>query len=260
MQPETTTTTKLHHEIRGDGPPILLVPGIPGDAGQFAAAADELARDHTVITYDLRANSRSPRPRGWSGTSVEEQVTDAAAMLELGDGPGLVYGSSVGAIVALELARTAPERVRVALLHEMPLVSVLADPAPVAAAIGDIVEPAFGRGGPDGALEAFLRFALGDAIIDGLDSGDRTRMLGNGEVSMTIEMPIFQAYRPDPATLRGVEAHALVGREQMLPFFREAAAWLAEALENEVVDAPGAHGPQFDRPQELAAAIRAFAP
>jgi pimeloyl-ACP methyl ester carboxylesterase len=260
MQPETTTATELYHEIRGNGRPILLVPGIPGDAGQFAALADELARDHTVITYDRRGNSRSPRPHGWNGTSVEEQVTDAGAMLELGDGPSVVYGSSVGSIIALELARTMPERVHVALLHEMPLISVLRDPEPVGAAIGEIVEPAFARGGADGALEAFLRFALGDAIVDGFDPGDRARMLGNGEVAMTVEMPIFQAYRPDPATLRGVQAHALVGREQVLPFFGEAAAWLAAALGNEVVDAPGAHGPQFGRPEELAAAIRVFAP
>jgi pimeloyl-ACP methyl ester carboxylesterase len=259
MQAEARTAVGLYHEVRGDGTPILFVPGIPGDAAQFAAVAGELARDHTVITYDRRANSRSPRPAGWDATSIEEQVADAAAMLELGGGAGLVYGSSVGAIVALELARTLPERVSVALLHEMPLISVLADPAPVAAGIGAIVEPAFARGGPDAALEAFLRFAFGDAIVDRLDPDERARMIGNGEVSMTIELPVFQSYRPDPATLRGVRARALVGAEEAVPFFHEAAAWLAEALGNEVVEAPGAHGPQFDHPRDLAAQIRRFA-
>jgi pimeloyl-ACP methyl ester carboxylesterase len=211
-----------------------------------------------VITYDRRANSRSPRPAGWDTTSVDEQVADAAAMLDLGGDEALVYGSSVGAIVALELARSLPDRVSVALLHEMPLMSVLADAAPVAAGIGAIVEPAFARGGPDGALEAFLRFALGDAIVDGLDPEERARMIGNGEVSMTIELPVFQSYRPNPAMLRGVPARVLVGREEAVPFFHEAAAWLAGALGNDVVEAPGAHGPQFDHPHELAALIRRF--
>ncbi len=259
MHPETAMAVQLYHEIRGDGTPILFVPGLPGDAAQFAAVATELAQDHTVITYDRRANSRSPRPDDWSATSIEEQVADAAAMLELDRRPSLVFGSSVGAIVALELARTLPEHVSVVLLHEMPLISVLADPAPVAAAIGAIVEPAFARGGPDGALEAFLRFAFGDAIVDSLDPHDREPMLRNGEVTMTIELPVFQAYRPDPQSLRGVPAYALVGRQEGVPFFREAAAWLAQALGNEVVEAPGAHGPQFDRPRELAAQIRQFA-
>ncbi len=250
---------ELYHEKRGEGTPILFVAGIPGDATQFAAVADELAHDHTVVTYDRRGNSRSPQPAGWSSTSVEEQVADAASLLDLVDGPAVVYGSSVGAIVALELARTLPERISVALLHELPLLSVLANPGPVTAAIGEIVQPAFERGGPDAALEAFLRFAFGDAIIDSLDATTRQQMLANGEVAMTIELPMFQAYHPYPATLDRMPAHALVGSEEAVPFFHEAAAWLAEAIGNEVVEVPGAAGPQFDRPRELAAQIRRFA-
>ena len=256
MTPETVTTAELHHEIRGDGPAVLLVPGLPGDAAQFDLVADDLSADRAVVTYDRRANSRSPRPSGWTTTSIEEQVADAAALIELVPGPAVVFGSSVGAVVALELARTKPELVAVALLHELPLLTVLDDPAPVAASIGAVVEPAFAAGGPDAALEAFLRFAWGDEIVDSLEPGTRSRMLGNGEVAMTIELPVFQAYRPDPEALAGVAARPLVGREQALPFFHEAASWLAAALGTEVVAAPGAHGSQFDHPEELAAVIR----
>jgi pimeloyl-ACP methyl ester carboxylesterase len=259
MQVEAINTEQLHHEVRGDGTPVLLVPGIPGDGGHFDAVARDLSRDHTVITYDRRANSRSARPDGWESTSVEEQVADATALLELGDGPALVYGSSVGAVVALELARTRPDQVSIALLHEMPLMTVLRDPAPVAAAMGEIIEPAFARGGPNAALEAFLRFALGDALLDGMAPDERERMLANGEVAMTIDLPAFQGYRPDAGSLNGVSAQPLVGDEQAVPFFHEAAEWLAKALGNDVVRVPGAHGPQFDRPAELAAAIRRFA-
>jgi hypothetical protein len=138
----------------------------------------------------------------------------------------------------------------------MPLLSVLADPGPVAAAIGEIVEPAFRRGGPDAALEAFLRFAFGDATVSALDPVDRERMLANGEVAMTIELPVFQTYRPDAQALAGVAAYPLVGSDQGLPFFEEAATWLAQALGTRVITAPGAHGAHLDRPRELAALIR----
>jgi pimeloyl-ACP methyl ester carboxylesterase len=256
---QTTPAVELHDERRGSGSPILFVPGLPGDGSQFDLVADELAADHTVITYDRRANSRSPRPSGWATTSIEEQVTDAAALLEPLSAPALVFGSSVGAVIALELARTRPELVTRALLHEMPLMSVLEDPAPVAAAIGAILEPAFARGGPDAALEAFLRFAWGDAIVSGLDGDTRTRMLGNGAVAMTIELPVFQTYHPDPRSLAGVAAQPLVGEDQALQFFGEAASWLARATGTDVRAAPGAHGPQFDHPRELASLIRSFA-
>lgn len=259
MSTDTPTRTTLYHEVRGSGPPILFVPGLPGDAGQFSAVADALASDHTVITYDRRGNSRSRRPPGWNATSVAEQVADAATLLDLAAGPACVYGSSVGAIVALELARTRPQLVACALLHEMPLVSVLAEPAPVAAGIADIVEPAFARGGADAALEAFLRFAFGDAAVDALDGRDRARMLANGEVAMIIEFPVFQAYRPDADLLAGVAAQPLVGLEQRLPFLREASEWLARSLGTRVQEAPGAHGPQLDHPRELAALVRSLA-
>jgi hypothetical protein len=76
---------------------------------------------------------------------------------------------------------------------------------------------------------------------------------------MTIGLPVFQAYRPDPQSLAGVSARPLVGREQALPFFHEAANWLAQAIGTTVLAAPGAHGPQFDRPHELARLIRSAA-
>lgn len=255
-------TVELYYEVRGDGTPVLLIPGIPGDGGQFASVAEELARYHRVLTFDRRGNSRSTRPTGWEQTSVAEQIEDAAGLLERLDAtPALAYGTSVGAIVALELALARPDLVSRLVLHEMPLISVLAEPAPVVAGMGEIIEPAFARGGPDAALEAFLRFAYGDAIVDALEPSERARMLANGEVAMTIESPVFQPYRPNAAALRAIRvpAHVLVGSEQRLPLFHEAGAWLADALGTDVVVSPGAHGPQFDRPRELASCIAALA-
>jgi pimeloyl-ACP methyl ester carboxylesterase len=249
-------TTELHHDVCGTGTPVLLIPGLPGDGGQFDAVASRLADRHTVITYDRRGYSRSPRPVGWTVTSVAEQAADAAGLLErVADEAALVYGTSNGALVALELALARPDLVSAVVLHEPPLLSVLADPESVGAAIGAIVEPAFAAGGPDAALESFLRFAFGDATIDGLDNARRARMLANGEVAMTIELPATQAYRPDLGDGLAVPAKVLVGAEQQVPLFHEAAAWLAGEIGTHVRSAPGAHGPQFDRPGELAEEI-----
>ncbi len=54
---------ELYYEVRGRGPAVLLIAGATGDAGHFEQAADVLASEHTVITYDRRGNSRS-RPAG----------------------------------------------------------------------------------------------------------------------------------------------------------------------------------------------------
>jgi pimeloyl-ACP methyl ester carboxylesterase len=80
--------TELSYEIRGTGPPVLLIMGATGDGGHFDALADALADEFTVVSYDRHGNGRSPAPDGWDTTSPEEQADDAAALLDaLGTGP-----------------------------------------------------------------------------------------------------------------------------------------------------------------------------
>ena len=147
-----------------------------------------------------------------------------------------------------------------AILHEMPLLSVLDDPSSVASAIGSVIGPAMEAGGARAALDAFLRFAFGDAIVDGWPAVFRDRMLANAEMAFSIEMPAFQAYRPDTERLTDcrVPVTLLVGEEEQLPFFLEGASWLADRLGTQVGSAPDAHGPQFSAPTQLAATIRAI--
>ena len=55
---------QIYYETRGSGPPLLLIMGLTGDAGWFEPLAEILAEQFTVVTYDRRGNSRSPRPDG----------------------------------------------------------------------------------------------------------------------------------------------------------------------------------------------------
>ncbi|HXT44181.1 MAG TPA: alpha/beta fold hydrolase [Pseudonocardiaceae bacterium] len=105
--------------MRGTGPPVLLVMGTTGDAGHFDKVADLLADEFTVLTYDRRGNGRSPAPHGWTGTSVEEQANEAAALLDaLRLAPAAVFGTSSGAVFTLGLLVRHPQAVRGAILHE----------------------------------------------------------------------------------------------------------------------------------------------
>ena len=73
--------TNLYYEREGTGPAVLFIAGSTGDAGNFSRAAALLADEFSVVTYDRRGNSRSPRPSGWTTTSVGEQADDAAALI-----------------------------------------------------------------------------------------------------------------------------------------------------------------------------------
>jgi pimeloyl-ACP methyl ester carboxylesterase len=259
MQETEMATTQspavMYFEVRGAGEPVLLIPGTPGDGGQFDALADILAERFSVITYDRAGASRSAMLRS---ETVAEHADDAAGLLrEQARGPAIVYGTSNGASVALELAVRHPELVSRVVLHEPPLLSVLADPEPIGAMLGELIGSAMEQGGPSAALDAFLRFAYGDDVVDALPDPLRGRMLENAETVFATELPAFQAYRPDEASLATIDATVVVavGDDQQLPFFREVAAWIADRAGCVVTCSPGAHGPQFTCPAALAGAM-----
>jgi pimeloyl-ACP methyl ester carboxylesterase len=250
----------IYHEIRGAGPPLLFISGSTGDAGHFDQVANALQNEFTVVTYDRRGNSRSPRPEGRDRTSVDEQADDAAGLIEALDGaPALVYGNSTGAIIALSLLIRHPALVRGAMLHEPPLLSVLSRPEEATGLIQPIIEREMAAGRPWRAAEAFLRLAMGDASFDRMDEELRKRVLGNGETLFGFEFGRFELYRPDDSALAavGVPVQVIAG-EDGIPFCREAADWLAARLNLKTVTMAGAHTPQSDRPQVVAEAIRSF--
>ncbi len=248
---------RLYYELRGAGASVLLVSGATGDAGHYTAVADALADEFSVLTYDRRGNSRSPRPAGWTRTTIDEQADDAAALVRaLGMGPAAVFGNSAGAIIACDLLLRHREIVRGAILHEPPMAAVLAG---AEAAVGELqakIAAAMASGGPPAAVEAFVREAAG-AGFDAIAPDTRARMLGNGETLFGAELAAFLGYRPDDAALAAVDVpvRVLVGSETT-PLFHGAASWLAERLRTQLGTLQGAHTPYFDRPAAMAAALR----
>jgi pimeloyl-ACP methyl ester carboxylesterase len=249
---------RIYHEVRGSGPSVLFIAGATGDCGHFQQAAELLSDEFTVVTYDRRANSRSPRPAGWESTSTEEQSEDAAGLIEaLGIAPAIIFGGSVGAIIGLDLLIRYPELVRGAILHEPPMIAGMSNPEEVMGAIQQVVEGGMQRGGSRGGCETFFRFVASDEAFENLDPHLRERMLGNGETFLGTEMGAFEPYQPDEAALTAIEVpvRVMVGPESA-PFFAETARWLADRMNVELERLPGGHTPYFDRPKEMANTIR----
>ncbi|HEU5003436.1 MAG TPA: alpha/beta hydrolase [Actinomycetota bacterium] len=251
--------TTLHYESRGEGSAILLIAGGLADAGQFGEFSDVLGRDHRVITYDRRGNSRSPAPEGWTTTTVEQQSDDAAALLvALGVSRPLVYGHSIGAPIALDLGLRHPATVQGVALHDPAMMGTLADPGAVMAVLGPVIGEAMTAGGPPAAADAFYRFAVGPAI-DALDPAVYERMKADGGVLFGVEFESLSGWLPDEGALREnrVPVRLLVGAESP-PFFREAAEWLSARLDAKIADVPGGHGAAFVHPNEVAQRLEDF--
>jgi pimeloyl-ACP methyl ester carboxylesterase len=249
--------TSLYYEVRGSGPAVLFIPGALGDAGYFTQVAEELADEFSTVIYDRRGNSRSPQPPGWKMTSMDEQADDAAGLLEaLALVPAVVYGNSIGAIIGLNLLVRSPHFLRGAILHEPPLLSVLAHPEAVIAMIQTAVKRGREERGPRGAVEAFLRAV--EANIDDLEPAVRERMLKNSETFLGMEF-LRVGVLPDDATLAAVTVpvQVMLGTRG-LPFRAEVAHWLATRLHVTPAVMPGGHTPQIEHPHLVAETIRPF--
>jgi len=94
---------KLHYEISGEGPPLLLINGYGDHTGHWFCMRPVLDRHFRVIAFDNRGSGRSDKP-DFSYT-MKILAEDAAALLEaIGCARAHVFGVSMGGMVAQELA------------------------------------------------------------------------------------------------------------------------------------------------------------
>src|SRR4029450_4570514 len=256
--------TVLHTETRGHGPPVLLIAGAGGDAAELAGVAAALADAFCVTTYDRRGTSRSPRPAGWTATSITEQADDASALLAaLGQTPAVVVGTSAGGSIALELALRHPPAARAAIIHEPPILAGTSNPLAVAAAMEALIGQGMVAGGPPAAMEGFLRWAAGDATFEAVDPADRDRWLGNGEVFFGVEMAPIMAYAPAVEAIAGaqrtiVAAASHQSHDPASPhhFLYQAASWLAHQVGADPVELPRCHMAHVTHPVAVAEGLR----
>lgn len=255
----------LYHELRGEGPPLLLIAGASGDAGAFDAVADALARDFTVVTYDRRGRSRSPRPPGWTRTSLDEQADDAAALLRALDlAPAHVFGTSSGATIGLNLVLRHPDVVRSAVLHEPPKIGVLPDRDRFLAALRARMDAARAAGGHRAAMADFLGWLTGPAQTDA-DPRARAaneRVLDHADVWLDLELGVVDRYDALDGTAR-VPLTIAVGSEgatalhqERLDDYRAALQALALRAGARLCPMAGAHVPYRSDPQRFVRELR----
>ncbi len=263
--------TDLYCEVRGSGPTVLFIAGGTGDSGHFDRVAPELANDFTIITYDRRGAGRSPRPEGWTTSSIKEQADDAAALAgTLGVVPVAVFGTSLGANITLELLIRHPSVVRAALLHE-PMITTVSREYYAARGLADQydqgsqlwmqgVEAAAASGGTRAGLEAFFLPIVGEATWKRIDPVVLERAVANWETSLQILLPMAQGYRPDDTHVEAIRrpVTVLMSAESPVNFFEATAAWLADRGFPARATLPGGHAAYVDRPGEFAAALRPY--
>jgi pimeloyl-ACP methyl ester carboxylesterase len=213
---------ELTYELQGHGERIVLVHASPF-VSWYVPLVEQLA---AFSTLRYRRRLLEAGSGGYRPLTVGE---DAASCIRLMDHVGWstahIVGHSYGALVALQLAIDAPERVRSVALLE-PAARGISRSEQVAAAL-ELVVAAYRSGDKAGAVDGFLRHVCGDgyrAVLDRAIPGAFGEALDEADLFFQAEMPAVQRWSFGPAdaahvtqpvlNVLGAERPAVRGRER----------------------------------------------
>jgi pimeloyl-ACP methyl ester carboxylesterase len=244
----------IYYRTQGSGPLLVLIGGGPSNADTLAGLAGHLATARTVLTYDRRGYSRSRQDDAGEPVGIPGHGRDLIALLTALDAvPVSLFGTSFGALVALEGAASAPGLVGTLIVHEPPLGQLLAgdqrkpfdldlDAGPDAGAALDAIAASIGvtRGAAAGA------------------SGQRGPRAADVETFIRRDAPAIGAYHLDLARLGALrDRTAVTGSEDGRAFYPyQCALSLAGSLGTQLVDLPGNHAGMIQDPAPFAARLR----
>ena len=259
---------KLHYEVRGSGPVLLMMPGGPADATTFRKIENDLAERYTVVTYD---------PRDLSHSTVDEP-TDDARMVRIyaddvhrllrkvaGDTKACVFASSGGATIALELATQHPEQLATVICHEPPSPYLVANTAETLAGMEAVCDTC----ASEGLFPAMQKFMT----LVGIEGGPQQAPPQHEPTPQELEaMAMMQKnfayffgryirnvarYEPDFDALRSCPCAivAAVGADSKGQLAHNGGLGLAARLGSKPVVFPGDHGGFDGRSSEFSAKL-----
>ena len=73
---------KIHYEVHGSGPPLLLTHGYSSTSGMWQGQIAALSKHHKLVLWDMRGHGQSDYPEDTSAYSEALTVADMAALLD----------------------------------------------------------------------------------------------------------------------------------------------------------------------------------
>ena len=251
--------TTFYYERTGEGPAVLFVHGMCGDADVWAEQARRLSDRYTCVRYDRRGHSRSHR--GDAGITDALHADDVGALLEtLGLAPCLLVASSGGAAIAVDVALRYGHLLRGAVFSEQPLFCL--DREAGTAMLQELVprlEAAVAAGGPRAAVDAFFSL-LCPGLWSIIDESRKNRYRDNAGIGLTdLRSPSLDVTANELAAV-AIPTLVLAG-DRSHPSLRSVARRLADALPDTrfVELAQCGHVTYAEQPDAFASAVSVFA-
>ncbi len=250
---------RLHYETQGSGPVLIMVAGAAGTGDPFRMVASHLAAHYTVVIYDRRGFSRSrlTGPQDYD-QRLKTEADDARRLVEhLSRGPATVFGTSSGAIIALDVLARHPSVVRTLIAYEPAAVRQLPDGQKWVDFFAEVYD-LYRRSGIEAALKTFRERAFAETDRQTMARAPKTEFtLPNATHWFEHELRQYPAVRLDLAALK---AHA---DRIVLMSWRESRGYpayqvnleLGKKLSRDVIEMPGGHVGFLAHPAEFARAL-----
>ncbi len=108
---------KIHYEVHGSGPALLLTHGYSSTSAMWKGQIEALSKHHKLVVWDMRGHGQSDYPDDPAAYSEALTVADMAALLDaIGAETAIVGGLSLGGYMSLAFYRAHPDRVRALLI------------------------------------------------------------------------------------------------------------------------------------------------
>ncbi len=112
---QTSDDIRIHYELRGEGPPLLLLMGLGADHTVWEEHAAEYEKHFQCVLIDNRGVGQSDKPGG--SYSTARMATDAIEVAaELGIDSAHAAGISMGGAIVQEIALQKPDLLRSAVI------------------------------------------------------------------------------------------------------------------------------------------------
>jgi pimeloyl-ACP methyl ester carboxylesterase len=258
----------LYYTVHGSGPILLMLQGGAGDADGSDSLVAHLVSHYTVVTYDRRGLSRSTLDEGAEALMRLETHSDDVHHLlaALTTAPAYVFGSSIGALIGLDLVARHPDQVRTLVAHEPATPALLPDGerAQVTQTQADVEQTHRSEG-----VAAAMRKMV---TLSGVNLDDReqdvelpaptshgvTRLAPNLDFFLTYDAPAVRRYRPNLDALQAASPRVVVAAghsSQGLWLYRASRA-LADQIGSHFVEFPGGHNGYVLHPRGFAGRLR----
>lgn len=104
---------RLHYQVQGEGPVLLILPGNTATSACHQGELSHFGQRFRAVSLDFWGTGQSDRLEVWPLDWWEQASHDAAALIrELGEESAFVMGTSGGGIVALLMAILHPDQVQ----------------------------------------------------------------------------------------------------------------------------------------------------